>query len=134
WHHDLRLFGNDLGDTVYFDPKTSCLIHYKGKRYVVLGCSGDAGYGVRRFSTGKKGIGGAQGTFVDAEDGVLSQNPIEQGSVDSTMGVDIVVGASQRASCAMFLGLGETFGEVAALAERVRGRSADAYLRRTEHY
>jgi glucoamylase len=134
WHHDLRLFGNDLGDTVYFDPKTSCLMHYKGKRYVVLGCAGDAGYGVARFATGKKGIGGAQGTFVDAEDGVLSQNPIEQGSVDSTMGTDVAVPASGRASCSMFLGLGENYAAVAELANRVRARGSGTFLKRSESF
>jgi GH15 family glucan-1,4-alpha-glucosidase len=134
WHHDLRLFGNDLGDTVFYDPKSLSLIHYKAKRYVILGGIGSHGFGVLRWATGKKGIGGAQGTFVDAEDGALSQNPIEQGSVDSTMGVDVQVGPGQRASCSMFLGLGETYGEVAALAERVSNRSAHIYLRRTDHY
>jgi GH15 family glucan-1,4-alpha-glucosidase len=134
WHHDLRLFGNDLGDTVFFDPKSRSLIHYKGKRYVILGSMGPHGFGVQRFATGKKGLNNARGTFVDAEDGVLSQNPIEQGSVDSTIGVDLQIPAGQRATCAMFLGLGETYGDVAALGERVRGRSAHIYLRRTDHY
>src|SRR4051812_21932912 len=56
WHHDLRLFGYDLGDTVFYDPKTCCLIHYKAKRYVILGCVGPRGYGVQRWATGKKGV------------------------------------------------------------------------------
>src|SRR5207302_3399039 len=134
WHHDLRLFGNDLGDTVFYDPKSRSLIHYKGKRYVILGSMGPHGFGVQRFATGKKGLNNARGTFVDAEDGVLSQNPIEQGSVDSTLGVDLQIPAGQRASCSMVLGLGEAYGDVATLGERVRGRSAHIYLRRTDHY
>jgi GH15 family glucan-1,4-alpha-glucosidase len=134
WHHDLRMFGNDLGDTVFFDPKTRCLIHYKGKRYAVLGCRGTSGFGVERFSTGKKGVGGAQGTFVDAEDGVLSQNPIEQGAVDSTIGAEVSVPASGRASCSMFVGLGETYAAVAELASRVRGRSAATFVKRTDAF
>jgi len=133
WHHDLRLFGNDVGDTVFFDPKTRCLIHYKGKRYVVLGCFGERS-GVERFSTGKKGVNGAQGTFVDAEDGVLSQNPIEQGSVDSTFGVDVAVPASGTAACAMFLGMGETYAQFSELAGRVQGRGAQTFLARTDAF
>jgi glucoamylase len=133
WHHDLCLFGNDLGDTVFFDPKTRCLIHYKGKRYAVMGCFGES-FGVERFSTGKKGVNGAQGTFVDAEDGVLSQNPIEQGSVDSTFGVDVAVPASGRARCAMFLGMGETYAAVADLASRVRVRGAGTFVSRTDAF
>jgi GH15 family glucan-1,4-alpha-glucosidase len=131
WHHDLRLFGYDLGDTVFFDPKTRCLIHYKGKRYAILGASGPHGFGVEHFATGKKGIDGERGTFIDAEDGLLSQNPIEQGSVDSTFGIDLPVTARGRASCSMFIALGEDYKAVAVQAERVRERSAEVYLRRT---
>ncbi len=134
WHHDLRLFGYDLGDTVFFDPKTRCLVHYKAKRYVVLGCFGAHGYGVRRWSTGKKGVAGAQGTFVDAEDGVLSQNPIEQGSVDSTLGTDVQVPASGKAKCHMFVGLGENYEAVRELAGRVEARGADVFVRRTDAF
>jgi GH15 family glucan-1,4-alpha-glucosidase len=134
WHHDLRLFGNDLGDTVFFDPKTRCLIHYKGKRYVVLGCAGDRGYGIERFATGKKEVNGARGTFVDAEDGELSQNPIEQGSVDSTLGAEVAVPALGRARCSMFAGLGETYADVAELASRVRTRGAATFVRRTDAF
>ena len=134
WHHDLRLFGYDLGDTVFFDPKTRCLVHYKAKRYAILGCSGSHGFGVRRFATGKKGVNGAQGTFVDAEDGLLSQNPIEQGSVDSTMGADVQVQPGGRATCAMFLGLGEDYATVAEQAERMQARGTNVYLRRTDAF
>ena len=52
WHHDLRLFGYDLGDTVFFDPKTRCLVHYKAKRYAILGCFGSHGFGAQRWATG----------------------------------------------------------------------------------
>jgi GH15 family glucan-1,4-alpha-glucosidase len=134
WHHDLRLFGYDLGDTVFYDPKTRCLIHYKGKRYAILGANGPHGFGIQRFATGKKGIDGARGTFIDAEDGVLSQNPIEQGSVDSTFGIDLPVEARGRASCSTFLALGEDYKAVAVQAERVRERNTDCYLRRTEAF
>jgi GH15 family glucan-1,4-alpha-glucosidase len=134
WHHDLRLFGYDLGDTVFFDPKTSCLVHYKAKRYAILGCFGAQGFGVRRYATGKKGLNSAQGTFVDAEDGALSQNPIEQGSVDSTMGADVEVPAGGKARCSMFIGLGEDYASVKELAERLRARGTETFVRRTDAF
>ena len=36
-----------------------------------------------RWATGQKGVNGREGTFRDAEDGVLTGNPIAQGAVDS---------------------------------------------------
>ena len=51
------------------------MIAYKGNRYFLVG--GDSGpeFGVDTWANGKKGSG-LQGTWVDAEDGVLGRNPM----------------------------------------------------------
>jgi len=38
--HDFHLYGNDVGDTAYFDPRTRSIIHYKANRYFLVNCSG----------------------------------------------------------------------------------------------
>ena len=32
-HHDFRIYENKVGDTAYYDPATSALIHYQRHRY-----------------------------------------------------------------------------------------------------
>lgn len=32
FHHDFHLYGNEIGDTAYYDPSLHCVIHYKDKR------------------------------------------------------------------------------------------------------
>ena len=82
---------NEVGDTVFYDAKLNCLIHYKGPRYFLMNCSAGDVWGVREYATGIKRHRGAEGTWRDAEDGVLEGNPIAQGSVDSTIGISLKI-------------------------------------------
>jgi GH15 family glucan-1,4-alpha-glucosidase len=46
---------------------------------------------------GQKNINGKEGTYIDAEDGILSGNTIAQGSVDSVVGLHLdIKGMSQK--------------------------------------
>jgi glucoamylase len=71
--------------TGYFDPESHAIIHYRGKRaFIINGTLGGAPFS--DYAVGLFGYGGNEGTHVDAEDGILSKNPIEHGSVDSVLG------------------------------------------------
>ncbi len=88
-HNDIRIFGSKVGDTAYYDPKLRMMVHYREKRYVMAGFFTDGELRLEEFATGNSGFGGAEGTWRDAEDGVLGGNPIAQGAVDSTIGITI---------------------------------------------
>ena len=53
--HDFYLYGNDIGDTAYYDPRTRSLIHYKGLRYFFISCCLFEKWGVDYFNCGAKG-------------------------------------------------------------------------------
>ena len=36
-HHDFNLYGNAIGDTAMYDPETRSVIHYKARRYLLVG-------------------------------------------------------------------------------------------------
>ena len=36
-HIDLHLWGNNVGDTAFYDPDAHTLVSYKGRRYLMLG-------------------------------------------------------------------------------------------------
>src|SRR5207245_9508113 len=82
------LEGSAVGNTMLYEPRHRGVIAYKANRYFLMGGQCDSAFGVTTWANGKKGNGLA-GTWVDAEDGVLGQNPIEQGSVDCTVGFDL---------------------------------------------
>ena len=89
--HDFHIYGSVVGDTAYYDPVGKSIVHYKGERYFRMCCSDSQKIGIDQFATGKKEVGGAKGTWKDAEDGHLGGNAIEQGAVDSTLGFHIDV-------------------------------------------
>ncbi len=85
FHHDFRISETDVGDTAAYDPTSKTITHYKGWRYFLCNLMADGAAGVESFATGLKGAPGRDGTWRDAEDGVLGMNPIAQGAVDSVI-------------------------------------------------
>ena len=85
--------------TAYYDPGTHSIIHYRGKRVFLLSARLD-GVAFDDYSTGVFHAEGKEGTHRDAEDGVLSKNPIEHGSADSVIGLsaDYAAGEERIAS------------------------------------
>ncbi len=84
---DFNIAANDVGDTAAFDPASGGVVHYKGSRYFLVDGFVDGEKKFSQFAVGQKGVGGKEGTFKDAEDGLLSGNLIAQGSVDSVAGM-----------------------------------------------
>ncbi|MCB8932343.1 MAG: glycoside hydrolase family 15 protein [Chthonomonadaceae bacterium] len=82
--HDLRLSESDVGDTALYHAGLDALVHYKGRIWVGFAAR-SAGGGLAGFATGLKAFDGHEGTWRDAEDGLLEGKPISQGSVDSTL-------------------------------------------------
>ena len=82
-HHDFRIYENKVGDTAFYDPETLALIHYKKHRYFLINTEPH----FNSFATGRKAFRDQEGTWRDAEIGVLRGGPITEGSVDSTIGL-----------------------------------------------
>jgi glucoamylase len=132
FHQDFYISESEVGDTAYFDPETQGLIHYKGLRYFLI--STDSEPGVETFATGRKAFKGAEGTWRDAEDGVLSEGAITEGSVDSTIGRTLVIEAGQTAEMFYWIAVGTSYSEVARLNRLVRECGPGRLLDRTNDY
>ncbi len=84
-------------DTAQYLPDSHALLHYRGRRaFVISGDNDEKPFD--QFSIGLFGIEGHEGSYKDAEDGVLSGNVVEHGRVDSIIGFTLNVAAqsSQR--------------------------------------
>src|SRR5262249_29249308 len=95
-HQDFNMFGTKIGDTAYFDPELRSIIHYRGKRYVMVTFYSNGEQRIDEYATGTSGFQGAEGTWRDAEDGHLQGNPIAQGAVDSTIAHHVSVPAGEE--------------------------------------
>lgn len=131
--HDFHLAETDIGDTAFYNPYVDAIIHYKRDNYFLI--SGNAGeLGIYQYTTGIKGFKGAEGTWRDAEDGVLSMNPVEQGSVDSTLSFRVAVPANAARTVRSWTCAGHTMGMVTRLHERVLKTGFDTLIEQTANY
>jgi glucoamylase len=134
FHHDISVNESPVGDTVTFDPDTGGLIHYKDNVYFLINLSDGRKVGVEHWATGAKRIGEAEGTWRDAEDGILSRHAIAQGSVDSTAGINLTVPPWQSSHCYYWLAAGRDQPSIKVLDAKVRDRSPQRMMDRTEAY
>ncbi len=134
FHHDFHIYGSDVGDTAYYDPRSKGVIHYKKARYFL--CNGLVGdtVGVSQFATGTKELGSAEGTWRDAEDGRLEGNPIAQGAVDSTIALDVPIPANGEGQAHYWIAVGRSTAEVRQLQEVVKAKGPQEILDRTANY
>jgi oligosaccharide amylase len=132
---DANLYGNGVGDSAYYDPRSQAIVHYKGRRYFLLsGSTGQHAYGLTSFAIGQKDAPGKEGTWRDAEDGELSRNPVAQGSIDSVGMIAISVPANGSNTGVFWLAAGQSYDDVREADKQVRERTPSAFLARTKDY
>lgn len=139
FHYDLHIEGNEIGDTFAYHPNIHALIAYKRRRYFLMnGQIGDeAGHhiGISGWAAGLKEVNGLEGTWRDAEDGVLSGNPIAQGSVDGTIALNAPpVPPGKEVHFYHWLAVAESWTDVRALDDLVRERGPGQFVKRTYDY
>src|SRR3989338_2948805 len=150
FNHDLHIYGDKQKDTAFYEPYTNTVIHYRQKRYFLVGGDTDRPVAARRealelrssqsilrstevirrcgigsWSIGKAEYKGYEGTWRDAEDGVLSGSTIDQGSVDSTIGIHCKVTPGERTVVTQWLCCGTSLEEVIGLHQTVMEESPE---------
>lgn len=132
--HDFHIYGNEIGDTAVFRPENHSLLHYKGERYFLINIWANHKFGIDFFATGNKEMGTAIGTWKDAEDGVLSGNPIAQGSVDSVIAIPLTLPPGGKEECYYWIAIGKNWEEVKTLNELVKKKTPEVIFKRTYDY
>lgn len=131
---DFSIYGNEVGDTAAFRPEVNGLLHYKGERHFLVNIFANNKMGIDHFATGNKHTGAFEGTWRDAEDGLLGNNPIAQGAVDSVVGIYLKLAPKGKESCYYWIGAGKNWEEVKGLNDVVRKKSPEGILKRTRDY
>lgn len=130
---DFDIDGSDIGDTAYWDPTQGTVCHYKRNRWFLISGQGPAG-GIDQYATGRKRFQGAEGTWRDAEDGQLEGHPISQGSVDSTIGLSVLVGPNTSETLWLWVVVANGYDEAKAGHHRVTETGAEHLFMETERY
>jgi glucoamylase len=133
-HQDFNMLGNKVGDTAYFDPELRSIVHYRARRYLMIGFWANSEQRIDEYATGTSGFHGAEGTWRDAEDGHLQGNPIAQGSVDSTMAHHVNVPAGGERTLYMVMVAGHSRDELLEMHKWMVKMGPQGVIDRTSSY
>ena len=131
--HEFEIYESRRGDTAYYDPTKNLIIHYKGRRAFLINTRVD-GRGFDDFSIGNFGIEGKAGSYMDAEDGALSKNPIEHGKVDSVIGVYLDIEANSEKKIDYWIAIAKTIQEVNDINDYVLDRTHSYLMKTTKDF
>ncbi len=134
FHHQFHLYETTRGDTGYYDPDDNTVVHYKGRRVIVIGGIDEKQKGMEDYSVGLFGWGGHEGTWKDAEDGVLSKNPIEHGPVDSTIRFVEDVEADSASDVSLVVTFETSLARAKELYRYALTRTPEKIIETTEDY
>ncbi|HYE02035.1 MAG TPA: glycoside hydrolase family 15 protein [Phycisphaerales bacterium] len=134
FHYDFSIKESPVGDTADYDPESVGLVFYKDDSYFLVNGCDQHKCGIDHWAIGTKRVGGAEGTWRDAEDGKLGRNAISQGSVDATVGFDLLVPAGGQASMSQWIACGNSYESVRALNRFIWKTGPERLLARTEAY
>lgn len=130
---DFHINGYDAGDTAIYVPNSESIVHYKGKRYFLVG-GACADKGFYQYSVGYKEVEGKEGTWRDCEDGRLSGNAVAQGAVDSAVSLKLNVEPQSSGICYYWIVTGDSLHEVSALDAEVKFVGVEQMLLKVENY
>lgn len=133
FYQDFSIRGIEAGDSAVYDPKTGGIYHYKKSCYILANCMSQTG-GATDYSAGVKRYQGKEGTFKDAEDGMLSLNPIADGPVDSAIGVTLTVPAGGEGEVYYWLIAGYRLRDLRTLNERFLSRQPEYWMEEMARY
>jgi len=132
-NQQFKIGDTNHADTAYFGSTIESIIHYKGRRVFLTGgiCENKP---FDDYSIGFCGAEGLEGTWKDAEDGLLSKNSIEHGSVDSVVGWSKELPPNGSMVLYYWVTVGETYKEVCELLEYIFEKSPEHLLESTKDF
>ena len=131
--HEFEIYESHRGDTSYFDPINHVVVHYNGKRVFLVNGLSDTG-SFDDYTAGIFKIEGKEGSFKDAEDGMLSKNLIEHGPSDSVVGFYIDLAPQETKTIYYWIAVAESIKEALELNAYTLEKKPGHLVRTTRDY
>ncbi len=129
-----RISEDRSGSTGFFDPRVHAIVHYKGPLFFLVGGMQEQYTYFDDYSIGLFNMESREGTHIDAEDGALSKNPIEHGSVDSVIRFTAHVSKKSPGKVIYWIAAGTTLNDVHTLHVSLKANRIDRALKRTKEH
>jgi GH15 family glucan-1,4-alpha-glucosidase len=133
FNQQFEIYESSKGDTAIYNHDQNVIIHYKGSRVFVINSVCEKTF-FQDYSVGLLGLAGREGTFKDAEDGVLEKNSVEHGTVDSVIANALEILPGQDKTIYYWLTAGKTIDEALDLNNYVLANTAQTILTSTTNY
>ncbi|EQD49377.1 glycoside hydrolase 15-like protein, partial [mine drainage metagenome] len=117
-------------DTAFVDASLRSLVHFKRGFYFEL--FSDPPFS--RAACGEHSLKGLEGTYVDAEDGLLEGSHVSHGSPDSALQWDLTATPGAGTVLRMFLAAGASLAETGRLRELVRWGEPSRFVRESSTF
>jgi GH15 family glucan-1,4-alpha-glucosidase len=122
-----------VGDTAFYDPERRVVLQYKGNKYFLFKGATESTR-LFQYSTGVMRFNHSEGTWRDAEDGELMENPIAQGSVDSVISFRLFLKPKESQLLNYWMAVGSNLQEVGDLDDYVKDSGPNLLLDRVTVY
>jgi len=133
--HQVFLIGESKKrNTAFFDPTHNAIVHYKGKRVFIVNGRTSVGTAIDDYTVGAYEFEGKEGSYKDAEDGTLSKNAVEHGSVDSVVRFCSTCQPKEKARVYYWICVGKSLEEAYELNNLVMRKTPGAMIQSTESY
>lgn len=133
FHQQFQISGLSHGNTAYYDPELKGIVHYRGRRAFLVSGRGEEG-AFNDYSVGLFHIEGKDGTWKDAEDGVLSKNPVEHGSVDSTISFNKRIKGGAETTMHYWIIASDSIYVLKGLHDYINLKTPDYLIQTTSNY
>lgn len=131
--HQFEIYKSHGSDTAYFDPTTHTIIHYKGHRVFIMGGTID-GERFEDYVMGRANFQGKEGSHRDADDGVLTKNPIEHGPADSVMGLYASYAPGQSRTVYYTLSAAKSIREAHELHDHIEKKTPEKLIKEATNF
>ena len=121
-------------DTVYFDPRSHSIIQYRGPFAFLMNVNSGDKKTFDEYTVGGKGYDGKEGSFRDAEDGMLSGNTVEHGPSDSVVGVEFHASSRQPALVHYWITAGNSVDEAWQLNSYIQRKTPEHLWQSTRDF
>lgn len=121
-------------NTAFYDPTHNAIVHYKGRRVFIVNGKTSTGTLIDDYSVGAYQDEGKEGVYRDAEDGILSKNAVEHGSVDSVIRLSTSCAANEKTRVYYWISVAKTLDEAYELNNLVLQKTPEAMMHSTESY
>jgi oligosaccharide amylase len=130
-YHSLKIAESMYQDTAYIDPSGTSVVHYKRGYYFHFLSEPN----FSRATCGQHTLRGLRGTYVDAEDGMLTEgHTVSHGAADSALQWDVSTSPERDTTVRLFVALGLGPDALGRVIREIRQRDPVRLEREVDDY